>query len=51
MPFMEKILRHSFNTETQTALHSITVWSKTQGLVLSQRKSEGKKNEIVWCFG
>jgi putative uncharacterized protein (fragment) len=48
---MEKILRHSFNTETQTALHSITVWSKTQGLVLSQRKSEGKKNEIVWCFG
>lgn len=38
-------MHHSFNVETQTALHSITVWSKTQGLVLSQRKSEGKKNE------
>lgn len=40
-----KTLRQSFNQETQSALHSITVWSQTRGLVLTQQKSEGKKNE------
>lgn len=40
-----KTLRHSFNQATKDALHSITVWSKTQGLVLAQHKSQGKKNE------
>ena len=40
-----KTLRHSFNAETQTALHRITVWSKSQGLVLLQRKSDSWKNE------
>lgn len=40
-----KTLRHAFEDSTQNALHSITVWSKSRGLVLSQHKSEGKKNE------
>lgn len=40
-----KTLRHSFNGERHTALHSITAWSKSQGLVLAQAKSTGKKNE------
>lgn len=40
-----KTLRHSFNGERHTALHSITAWSKSQGLVLAQAKSKGKKNE------
>ena len=34
-----KTLRHSFEGSTQQALHSITVWSKTRGLVLAQHKS------------
>ncbi|MDQ7048546.1 MAG: ISAs1 family transposase [Enterobacterales bacterium] len=29
----------------KTALHSITAWSRSQGLVLAQLKSTGKKNE------
>ncbi|MDQ7072371.1 MAG: ISAs1 family transposase [Gammaproteobacteria bacterium] len=40
-----KTLRHSFDGERHTALHSITAWSKSQGLVLAQLKSTGKKNE------
>lgn len=40
-----KTLRHSFDGETQNALHSITVWSKSRGLILTQQKSAGKKNE------
>ncbi len=40
-----KTLRRSFSGERSTALHSITAWSKTNGLVLAQRKSAGKKNE------
>lgn len=40
-----KTLRHSFNGERHNALHSITAWSKSQGLVLAQSKSTGKKNE------
>ena len=42
-----KTLRRSFNGERTTALHSIAAWSKTNGLVLSQMKSQGKKNENV----
>lgn len=41
-----KTLKHSFQTnDRQTALHSITVWSKSNGLILAQSGSEGKKNE------
>lgn len=41
-----KILRHSFtNGDRMTALHSVTVWSKSNGLVLGQSRSKGKKNE------
>ncbi|MFW9273511.1 ISAs1 family transposase, partial [Glaesserella parasuis] len=36
-----KTLRHSFNPETQSALHSVTVWSQSRGLILSQKKSSG----------
>ena len=42
-----KSLRHSFDGERHSALHSITVWVKSQGLVFCQQKSEGKKNEII----
>lgn len=38
-----KTLRHSFNGDRHNALHSITAWSKSQGLVLAQLKSSGKK--------
>jgi len=40
-----KTLRHSFDGDRHNALHSITAWSKSQGLVLAQLKSTGKKNE------
>jgi len=41
-----KTLRHSFsNGDRMTALHSVTVWSKSNGLVLAQSRSKGKKNE------
>ena len=40
-----KTLRHSYDGDKQTALHSITAWSKDAGLVLAQLKSSGKKNE------
>ena len=40
-----KTLRHSFDGDKHTALHSITAWSKSNGLVLAQSRSEGKKNE------
>ncbi|WP_279716309.1 ISAs1 family transposase, partial [Chelonobacter oris] len=30
---------------TKTALHSITVWSKSRGLIPAQQKSPGWKNE------
>ncbi|MDQ7049107.1 MAG: ISAs1 family transposase [Enterobacterales bacterium] len=40
-----KTLRRSFDGDRQTALHSITAWSRSQGLVLAQLKSTGKKNE------
>lgn len=40
-----KTLRRSFDGERTTALHSITAWSKENGLVLCQKQSQGKKNE------
>ena len=40
-----KTLRHSYDGDKHTALHSITAWSKEAGLVLAQLKSSGKKNE------
>jgi len=41
-----KTLRHSFdNGDRMSALHSVTVWSKSNGLVLAQSRSKGKKNE------
>ena len=41
-----KTLRHSFTDgDRMTALHSVTVWSKSNVLVLGQSRSKGKKNE------
>jgi len=40
-----KTLRHSYGEDHHSALHSITAWSKSAGLVLAQSKSQGKKNE------
>jgi len=41
-----KTLCHSFNnSDRMSALHSVTVWSKSNGLVLVQSRSKGKKNE------
>lgn len=40
-----KTLRHSYQNGHSSALHSITAWSKQQGLILAQAKSQGKKNE------
>lgn len=40
-----KTLRHSFDGDKNTALHSITAWSKSNGLILAQSRSQGKKNE------
>lgn len=40
-----KTLRHSYDGNKHTALHSITAWSKDAGIVLAQLKSSGKKNE------
>ncbi|EJH8886288.1 ISAs1 family transposase [Salmonella enterica] len=40
-----KTLRHSYQDDYGSALHSITAWSKQQGLILAQTKSLGKKNE------
>lgn len=42
-----KTLKRSYQTseDKMTALHSVTVWSKENGLVLAQSRSKGKKNE------
>ena len=40
-----KTLRGSRDAEQHSALHSITAWSKSEGLVLAQLKSSAKKNE------
>lgn len=43
--FDGKTLRRSFDGDRMSALHSVTVWSKSNGLVLAQSRSKGKKNE------
>jgi len=40
-----KTLRGSRDAEQHSALHSITAWSKSEGLVLAQLQSSTKKNE------
>jgi len=40
-----KTLRRSFEGDRKSALHMITAWSKEHGLVLTQSRSAGKKNE------
>lgn len=44
--FDGKTLRHSFNGERKTALHSVSAYAVEQGLVLAQCKSKSKKNEV-----
>jgi predicted transposase YbfD/YdcC len=42
-----KTLRRSFDRgDKKTALHVISAWAHNQGLVLMQKRSEGKQNEI-----
>ena len=45
--FDGKTLRHSFNGDRKTALHSVSAYAVEQGLVLAQKKSTGKKNEVA----
>ncbi|QVE21403.1 ISAs1 family transposase [Phocoenobacter atlanticus subsp. cyclopteri] len=40
-----KTLKNSSHLEPHNALHSITAWSCSRGLILAQNKSKGKKNE------
>ncbi|HDO7940781.1 TPA: ISAs1 family transposase, partial [Legionella pneumophila] len=40
-----KTLRRSYTGDRTTALHSITAWSKRNGLILAQMRSNGKANE------
>jgi hypothetical protein len=43
-----KTLRHSFDTTTgQAAIHLVSAWAVKNRLVLTQRRVEGKENEIV----
>lgn len=44
--FDGKTLRHSFDGDRKTALHSVSAYATEQKLVLSQSKSKGKKNEV-----
>lgn len=44
--FDGKTLRHSFDGDRKTALHSVSAYSVQQGLVLAQCKSKSKKNEV-----
>ncbi|MDP8042402.1 ISAs1 family transposase [Pasteurella atlantica] len=44
--FDGKTLRHSFDGDRKTALHSVSAYATDQKLVLSQSKSKGKKNEV-----
>ena len=44
--FDGKTLRHSFDGDRKTALHSVSAYAVEQGLVLAQCKSKGKKNEV-----
>jgi len=45
--FDGKTLRHSFDGERQTALHSVSAYIVGQKLVLGQCRSKGKKNEVA----
>jgi hypothetical protein len=43
-----KTLRHSFEDgNTQTAIHMVSAWAHQSGMVLAQRKVDGKSNEIT----
>jgi predicted transposase YbfD/YdcC len=43
-----KTLRHSFdNGNVHTAIHMVSAWAHQSGLVLAQRKVDGKSNEIT----
>ena len=44
--FDGKTLRHSFDGDRKTAIHSVSAYLVDQGLVLAQCKSTGKKNEV-----
>ncbi|RHW75308.1 ISAs1 family transposase [Colwellia sp. RSH04] len=44
--FDGKTLRHSFDGDRKTALHSVSAYAVEQGLVLAQCKSLSKKNEV-----
>ena len=44
--FDGKTLRHSFDGDRKTAIHSVSAYAVEQGLVLAQSKSLGKKNEV-----
>lgn len=45
--FDGKTLRHSFDGDRKTALHSVSAYAVEQKLVLAQSKSKGKKNEVA----
>ena len=45
-----KTLRHSYDGDKQTALHSITAWSKGADIMLAQLKSSGKKMGMRRCW-
>ena len=44
--FDGKTLRHSFDGDRKTALHSVSAYAVEQGLTLAQCKSKSKKNEV-----
>lgn len=45
--FDGKTLRHSFDGDRQSALHSVSAYAVGQKLVLGQCRSKGKKNEVA----
>ena len=45
--FDGKTLRHSFDGDRKTAIHSVSAYAVDQGLVLAQCKSKSKKNEVA----
>jgi len=44
--FDGKTLRHSFDGDRKTAIHSVSAYAVDQGLILAQCKSKSKKNEV-----
>ena len=44
--FDGKALRHSYDGDKKTAIHSVSAYAVEQGLVLAQCKSKSKKNEV-----